>query len=157
MGRISFCRYKHQALSKKLCGLLVKLPSLRLRRGVKCGRTIHGRLVVSFTMRKSFVKCIRVSELHVTACSLMDALLTSSPPCVSVSNGVSPAPPQFTPHRPCPVLLRRVAHLSESLAKAVTIQTCVYLGLLLLLAGDVERNPGPRNGEGRAASGQQLC
>ena len=95
---ISFCRYKHQALSKKLCGLLVKPSSLRLQRGVKCGRKIHGRSVVSFTMQKSFVKCIRVSELHLTACSLTDALLTSSPPCASVSNGVSPAPP--TVHTP---------------------------------------------------------
>ena len=127
-------------------------------------------------------------------------------------------PPQFTPHCPCPVLLRHVAHLSESLAKAVssirlpalpppaavsdtwqwylyaTVQswdfplfspqfrpftvcrTClrcaacivqwlsqavlkpyVFLRGLLLLAGDVERNPGPRKGKRRAASGQQLC
>ena len=66
-------------------------------------------------------------------------------------------PPQFTPHHPCPVLLRRVAHLSVAVTKAVTIRTCVFLGLLLLLAGDVERNPGPRKGKGRAASGQQLC
>ena len=89
----SFCRYKRQALSKKLCGLLVKLPSLRLQRGVKCGRKTCGRSVVSFTVQKSIVKCIRVSELHLTACSLTVALLTSSPPYASVSNGVSPALP----------------------------------------------------------------
>ena len=81
---ISLCRYKRGSVSKKLCGLLVKPSSLRLQGGVKCGRKIHGRLVVSFTVQKSFVKCIRVSELHLTACSLTDALLTSSPPCASV-------------------------------------------------------------------------
>ena len=70
-------------------------------------------------MRKSFVKCIRVSELHLTACSLLDTHMTSSAPCASVSNGVSPSPPQFTSHRPCFELLRRVVHLSKSLAKAV--------------------------------------
>ena len=123
-------------------------------------------------------------------------------------------PPQFTPHRPCPVLLRRVAHLSESLAKAVSsirlpalpppaavshmsmslvvivppwdfplfspqsllstfCRTClrcaacigkwlsqavlkpyVFLRGLLLLAGDVERNPGPIQGRQRTASCQ---
>ena len=124
-------------------------------------------------------------------------------------------PPQFTPHRPCPVLLRRVVHLSQSLAKAVSsirlpalpppaavsdtcqcysyvivpsrdfplfspqfrpstfCRTClrcaacigkwlsqavlkpyVFLRGLLLLAGDVERNPGPIQGRQRAASCQ---
>ena len=90
---ISFCRYKHQAISQKLCGMLVKPPSLRLQRGVKCGRKIHGRFVVSFTAQNSFVKCIRVSELNLTACSLTDALMTPSPPCASISNGVSTSPP----------------------------------------------------------------
>ena len=90
---ISFCRYKRGTVSRKLRGLLVKPSSLRLWRGVKCGRKTHGRLVVSFIVQKSFVKCIRVSELHLTACSLMEALFTSSPPCTSVSNSVSPAPP----------------------------------------------------------------
>ena len=52
--------------------MLKKLPSLGLRRGVKCGRRIHGHSVTSFTVQKSFVMCIRVSELHLTACSLMD-------------------------------------------------------------------------------------
>ena len=117
---ISFCRNKCQTLSMKLCGLLVKLPSLRLRRGVKCGRKTHGRLVVSFTVKKSFVKCIDVSELHLTAHSLTDAILTSSPPCANISNGVPLLPPQFTPHCPCSVLLRHLSHLSESLAKAVS-------------------------------------
>ena len=134
-------------------------------------------------------------------------LLTSSLPCASVSKGVSSAPPQFTPHHPCPVLLRQVAHLSKSLAKALSSNrlpalpppaavsdtcqcytyvivpswdfplfspqslpstfccTClrcaacigkwvsqavlkpyVFLRGLLLLAGDVERNPGPIQG-----------
>ena len=122
-------------------------------------------------------------------------------------------PPQFTPHRPCPVLLRRVAHLSESFAKAVSsirlpalpppaavsdtcqcylyiivpswdfplfspqslpstfCRTClrcaacigkwlsqavlkpyIFLRGLLLLAGDVERNPGPIQGRQRELS-----
>ena len=81
-------RFKHQALSKRICRQLVRLPSLGLGRGVRCGQRIHGRLVTSFTVQKSFVKRIRVSELHLTACSLMDALLTSSLPCASVSCGV---------------------------------------------------------------------
>ena len=72
--RILFCRYKGQAVSKKLCSLLVKLLSLRLQRGVKCGRKVHGHSVVSFTVQKSFAKRIRVSELHLTACSLTDTL-----------------------------------------------------------------------------------
>ena len=36
-------------------------------------------------------KRIRVSELHLTASSLVDALLTSSLPCASVSNVLTPA------------------------------------------------------------------
>ena len=48
---------------------------------------------MSFTVQKSFVKCIRVSEPHLTACSPMDALLNSSLPCASVLNGVHPVPP----------------------------------------------------------------
>ena len=39
----------------------------------------------------------------------------------------------------------------------MTVQLCVFLGLLLLLAGDVESNPGPRKGKEREASGQLLC
>ena len=66
---ISFCRCKHQAVSKQLCGLLTKLPSLRLQRGVRSGRKIHGHLVVSFTVQRSFVMRVRVSGLHHTACS----------------------------------------------------------------------------------------
>ena len=122
-------------------------------------------------------------------------------------------PPQFRPHCPSPMLLRRVADLGESLAKAVSSirlpallnpaavsDTCqcysmfcngtvpcfppqcllstfchaflrraacigmwlseavvkpyVFLRGLLLLAGDVERNPGPVQGRQRAASWQ---
>ena len=59
---------------------------------MKSGRNIHGRLVVSFTVQRSFVMRIRVSGLHHTAYSLRDALLTPSLPCVSVSNGVYLAP-----------------------------------------------------------------
>ena len=128
----------------------------------------------------------------------------------------SPLPPtQLTPHRSCPVLLRRVALLSKSLTKAVrsirppalpplaavsdTCQCYLYISVpswdfplfspqsllstfcctclrcaacigkwlsqavlkpyvflrgLLLLAGDVERNPGPIQGRQRAASCQ---
>ena len=121
MIRFTFHRFKHQALSNRICGQLVRFPSLGLGRGVRCGQIIHGRLVMSFTVQKSFVKHIRVSELHLTACSLMDALLTSSLPCASVSRCVAPVPPpQFTPRCPSPVFLRQVAHLSESLAKAVS-------------------------------------
>ena len=83
-------RFKHQAFSK---GQLEKLPSLGLGRGVRCGQKIHGRLVTSFTVQKSFVKCIRVSEFHLTTCSLMDALLTSSLPCASASNVLTSVPP----------------------------------------------------------------
>ena len=77
-------RFKHQTLSKRICRQLIRIPSLGLGRGVRCGQKIHGRLVTSFTVQKSYVKRIRVSELHLTACSLMDALLTSSLPCASV-------------------------------------------------------------------------
>ena len=86
-----FHRFKHQALFNRICRQLIRIPSLGLGRGVRCGQKIHGRLVTSFTVQKSFVKCIRVSELHLTACSLMDALLTSSLPCASVSNVLTPA------------------------------------------------------------------
>ena len=65
--------------------------------------------------------------------------------------------PQFTPNSPSLVFIRRVARLSEAITNAVTVCACVLLSLLLLLAGDVERNPGPRKERGRAASGQQLC
>ena len=85
-------RFKHQALCKRIRRQLVRLPSLRPGRGVRCGQKIHGHLVTSFTVQKSFVKHIRVSELHLTACSLMDALLTSSLPCASVSNVLTPVP-----------------------------------------------------------------
>ena len=64
---------------------------------------------------------------------------------------------QVRPHCPCPVLLSRVAHHSKSITKAVTVQSCIILGLLLLLAGDVERNPGPGKGKKREASGYLLC
>ena len=74
-------RFKHQTLSKRICQQLIRIPSLGLGREVRCGQKIHGRLVTSFTVQKSFVKRIRVSELHLTACSLMDALLNSSLPC----------------------------------------------------------------------------
>ena len=84
-------RFKHQALSK---GQVEKLTSLGLQRGVKCGQNIHGRLVTSFTVQKCFVMRIRVSELHLTACSLMNALLTSSLPCATVSNVLTPVPPK---------------------------------------------------------------
>ena len=150
-------RFKHQALSKRICGQLVRLPSLGLGRGVRCGQRIHGHLVKSFTVQKSFVKRIRVSELHLTACSLMDALLTSSLPCASVSCGVHPVLPQVRPHYPCRVLLSPVTHHSKSITKAGTVRSCVFLSLLLLLAGDVESNPGPRKGKEREASGQLLC
>ena len=125
---------------------------------MRCGQKIHGRLVTSFTVQKSFVKRIRVSELHLTACSLMDALLTSCLPCAPVSQVVFTLfSPQVRPHCPCPVLLSPVTHHSKSITKAVTVQLCVFLGLLLLLAGDVESNPGPRKGKEREASGQLLC
>ena len=91
-------RFKHQALSKRVGRQLVRFPSLGLGRGVRCGQIIHGRLVTSFTVQKSFVKRIRVSELHLTACSLMDALLTSSLPCASVSNVLTPAAVSDTRH-----------------------------------------------------------
>ena len=65
-------------------------------------------------------------------------------------------PPQFRPSSPCLVLLRHVASLSESFTKAVSARTCAFLSLLLLLAGDVEVNPGPRKGKGKAVAGQQL-
>ena len=67
---ISFCRYEHRAVSKQLCGLLAKLPSLRLRRGIKCGRRIQGRLVVSFIVQRSFVMPIRVSAWAPSHCIL---------------------------------------------------------------------------------------
>ena len=50
-----------------------------------------------------------------------------------------------------------MTHHSKSVTKAATVRSCVFLGLLLLLAGDVERNPGPRKGKEREASGQLLC
>ena len=65
--------------------------------------------------------------------------------------------PQVRPHYPCRVLLSPVTHHSKSITKAVTVRSCVFLGLLLLLAGDVESNPGPRKGKEREASGQLLC
>ena len=65
--------------------------------------------------------------------------------------------PQVRPHYPCRVLLSPVTHHSKSITKAVTVWSCVFLGLLLLLAGDVESNPGPRKGKEREASGQLLC
>ena len=68
-----FHRFKHQALFNRICRQLLRIPSLGLGRGVRCGQKIHGRLVTSFTVQKSFVKRIRVSELHLTAFSLMDA------------------------------------------------------------------------------------
>ena len=71
-------RFKHQTLSKRICQQLIRIPSLGLGREVRCGQKIHGRLLTSFTVQKSFVKRIRVSELHLTACSLMDALLNFS-------------------------------------------------------------------------------
>ena len=151
-------RFRHQALSKRIYRQLVRHPSLGLGRGVRCGQKVHGHLLTSFTVQKSFVKRIRVSELHLTACSLMDALLTSSLYHVPVSHVVFTLfPPQVRPHCPCPVLLSHVTHHSKSVTKAVTVRPCVFLSLLLLLAGDVERNPGPRKGKKREASGQLLC
>ena len=64
--------------------------------------------------------------------------------------------PQVRPHCPCPVLLSCVVHHSKSITKAVTVRSCIFLRLLLLLAGDVEKNPGPRKGKERVASGQLL-
>ena len=61
------CRYKRLAVYKKIHNLLVKFPSLKLRRRTKFARRIHGQLVVSFTIRRSRVMRIRVSELHHTA------------------------------------------------------------------------------------------
>ena len=82
---ISFCRCKHLIIVfLQLCGLLAKLPSLKLWSGMKCARGMHGHLVISFTVRNSFVRHTRVSELHHITCSLADALLTSSPLCASV-------------------------------------------------------------------------
>ena len=65
-------------------------------------------------------------------------------------------PLQFRPSSPCLVFLRYVAHLSESFTKAVSARTCAFLSLLLLLAGDVEVNPGPRKGKEKAVAGQQF-
>ena len=65
-------------------------------------------------------------------------------------------PPQFRPSSPCLVFLRHVARLSESFTKAVSARTCAFLSLLLLLAGDVEVNPGPRQGKEKAVAGQQF-
>ena len=53
-------------MSKQLRSLLVKFPSLKLKRGFKCARRIHGHLVVSFAIQRSCVMRIRVSELHRT-------------------------------------------------------------------------------------------
>ena len=167
-------RFKHQTLSKRICQQLIRIPSLGLGREVKCGQKIHGRLVMSFTVQKSFVKRIRVSELHLTACSLMDALLTSSLPCASVSNVLTPAAvgetchrtqnncffsvkglsllsPQRRPSTFCHALLRRAACIGMWLSEAV-VKPYVFLRGLLLLAGDVERNPGPLQGRWRAGS-----
>ena len=49
-----------------------------------------------------------------------------------------------------------MAYLGKALTKAVTVRACVFFGLLLLLAGEVERNPGPKKGKEKAASGPQL-
>ena len=65
-------------------------------------------------------------------------------------------PPQLRPSSPCLVFLSHVARLSESFTKAVSTQTCAFLSLLLLLAGDIEVNPGPRKGKEKAVAGQQF-
>ena len=149
---------------------------------MRCGRKIHGHLVTSFTVQKSFVKCIRVSELHLTVCSLMDALLTSSLPCSSASNVLTPAAvgdtcqcyskclcpfslmrlspplPHSRPSTFCHAFLRRVACIGMRLSEAV-VKPYVFLRTLLLLAGDVEQNPGPVQGRLRASSCQHswMC
>ena len=175
-----FHRFKHQALFNRICRQLLRIPSLGLGRGVRCGQKIHGRLVTSFTVQKSFVKRIRVSELHLTAFSLMDALLTSSLPCarslmclplqLSVTHvivlkmivyflhvmGLSLLSPQSRPSTFCHALLRRAACIGMWLSEAV-VKPYVFLRGLLLLAGDVERNPGPLQGRRRAGSCQHSC
>ena len=65
-------------------------------------------------------------------------------------------PPRFRPSSPCLVFLRHVARLNKSFTKAVSAQTCAFISLLLLLAGDIEVNPGPRKGKKKAVAGQQL-
>ena len=54
-------------MSKQLRSLLVKFPSLKLRSGLKCARRVRGHLVMSFTIPRSCLSHIRVSELHHTA------------------------------------------------------------------------------------------
>ena len=155
------CRYKCQAVYKQLYNLLVKFPSLKLRKRTKFARRIHGRLVVSSTIQRSCVMHIRVSELHLTLlcipCSYhsvmgntfsvtFDFLSTMYVLSHVVFLLLSHA--QFKHSRSCLVLLRCVACLVKRLlAQAVSAMPSVLLCGLLLLAGDVEVNPGPITGK----------
>ena len=145
-------------MSKQLHSLLVKFPSLKLKRGFKCGRRIHGHLVVSFAIQRSCVMRIRVSEIHHTllcipcSChSVMDnTFLSTMCQCLQWYFPYSPHA-QFRPPSFCLALLRCIAHLvKEVLAQAVSVMPSVLLCGLLLQAGDVEVNPGPIQGKERA-------
>ena len=91
----------------------VEIPFTEATERIKDARRVRGHSVMSFTIPRSCVSHIRVSELHHTAlhtlqlsqCHVLHiplSLLTSSLPCISVSKGISLALPtvqrlQFLP------------------------------------------------------------
>ena len=149
-------------MSKQLRSMLVKFPSLKLKREFKCARRVRGHLVVSFTIQRCRVMRIRVSELHHTLlcipCSchrvMGNQFLSTMCQCLQWYFPYSPNV-QFRPPSFCLALLRCIAHLvKEVLAQSVSVMPSVVLCGLLLQAGDVEVNPGSIQGKEMAPSGQ---
>ena len=76
--------------------------------------------------------------------------------CIAYSiTGLPLLSSQLQPTPFCRALLRRASCIETGLSQVV-LQSYIFLCRLLLLAGDVETNPGPIQGRQRAASCQYL-
>ena len=116
----------------------------------------HGHSAKSFTLLWTFQIPIRVSEHHDTLLYLLPAativsflsinLLTS---VFSVSYNLMPSSQDPLASVYSDMLTSFTCH-GKCLARSVTV---VFLSLLLILAGDVELNPGPGKGKEKATSG----
>ena len=119
-------------------------------------RLRHGHSAKSFTMLWTFVIPIRVSEHNDTLLYSLPAstivsflyinLLTS---VFSVSYNPMPSSQGPLASVYCEMLTSLSCH-GKCLAQSVTV---AFLSLLLILAGDVELNPGPGKGKEKATSG----